>query len=525
MGPAGAMIDQVRGALTLARVNTRLGERPDRPLRALLAMLPHGSTMLGAVAAGTARYPHAVAIVDDEGAVTHAQLWADSTALARALRARGVGPDDRIGILMRNSSRFAVTMLGGAMLGADLVFLNTGSAAPQLAEVVEAEQVTLLICDDDAADRVTPSSGPTVIPAGELPALIRDAPTGRLPAPERTGRLVILTSGTTGRPKGAPRAADRAAATATTALLGRIPMRVRDTLVINAPFFHAWGLANLTIALALSATVVTRRQFDPEQTLRDVGEFRADGLVVVPVMMQAICALDSRVLASVDTASLRVIACSGSALPGRLATEILDRFGPVLYNVYGSTEVATATIATPDDLRRCATTAGRPAPGIRVRVLDEDGDPLPPGVPGRVFVGSASSFEGYSDGGEKESRHGLLSTGDLGHVDPSGHLHIDGREDDMIVSGGENVYPAEVEELLGQHPDVAEVVVVGVPDERFGQALKAFVVPRPGATVDGEDLREHVRTRLASYKVPRTVAFVAELPRNATGKVLRSELT
>jgi fatty-acyl-CoA synthase len=259
--------------------------------------------------------------------------------------------------------------------------------------------------------------------------------------------------------------------------------------------------------------------------LRDVEDFRARGLIAVPVMMQRICSLHPGILATWDTGSLRVIACSGSALPGRLATELLDRFGPVLYNVYGSTEVATATIATPGDLRRCATTAGRAAPGVRVQILDRDGGPAAAGHTGRVFVGSASRFDGYTNGEGKEARGGLLSTGDLGHLDRAGHLHIDGREDDMIVSGGENVYPVEVEELLGQHPDVEEVVVVGVSDDKFGQALKAVVVLRMGCQGDGESLRDYVRSRLATYKVPRSVEFVDELPRNATGKVLRRRLT
>ena len=521
------LIGQMRATATVARANMRIGERPDRPLRAWLALLPYGSTMLGAVAAGCARYPDALAIVDDDGAVTYAELWAHSTALARGLQTLGVGSEDRIGILCRNSSRFATALLGGAKLGADLVFLNTGLAGPQLADVVEAEQVSVLIHDDDFADLVAAISAPVRLNAAAVTRLVRTNDAHGVLVPSRSSKLVILTSGTTGRPKGAARGGDGAAAAATAALLGRIPLRARDTLVLAAPFFHAWGLASLTIGLALSATVVTRRHFDPEQTLRDVASYRARGLIAVPVMMQRICSVPPGVLASCDTESLRVIACSGSALPGRLATEILDRFGPVLYNVYGSTEVATATIATPSELRSCPTTAGRPAPGVRVQVLDAEGRPAPPGATGRVFVGSASSFEGYTSGGGggKESHRGLLSTGDLGHLDTSGRLHIDGREDDMIVSGGENVYPVEVEELLGQHPDVAEVVVVGVPDEQFGQALRAVVVRREGCSVGEDSVRDYVRARLATYKVPRAVQFVDELPRNATGKVLRRNLT
>ena len=161
---------------------------------------------------------------------------------------------------------------------------------------------------------------------------------------------------------------------------------------------------------------------------------------------------------------------------------------------------------------------------MRVEILDDDGEPMARGLAGRVFVGGAARFDGYTSGPGKEAQHGLLSSGDMGHFDADGCLFIDGRDDDMIVSGGENVYPAEVEELLAHHPAVAEVAVIGVPDEEFGQALSAFVVVRPGHELDVEAVRHHVRSHLARYKVPRRVTFLDELPRNPTGKVLKRAL-
>ena len=246
--------------------------------------------------------------------------------------------------------------------------------------------------------------------------------------------------------------------------------------------------------------------------------------MAVPTMLQRLCTLEPGVVAAHDCRSLRVIASSGSALPRQVVVDVLERFGPVLYNVYGSTEVATATIATPADLLASPTTAGRPAPGVRVRVVDPDGQPVPAGVAGRVAVANDARFSGYTGGGGKESVDGLLLTGDVGRFDTRGRLQIEGREDDMIVSGGENLYPREVEELLCRHDDVFEVCVLGVPDDKFGQALKAFVVLHPGREQDGEALRAYVRERLARYKVPREVVFLDELPRNATGKVMRRSL-
>jgi fatty-acyl-CoA synthase len=278
------------------------------------------------------------------------------------------------------------------------------------------------------------------------------------------------------------------------------------------------------MGLGRNATLVVSRRFDAQATLEVVDRHRARVLVVVPVMLQRMLALGPDELVRVDTSTLEVIASSGSALGGRLATEILNRFGPVLYNIYGSTEVAAAAIATPSDLRRAPTTVGRPAPGVEVELLDDAGQPVETGQVGRVFVGSSARFDGYTSGGGKESQHGLLSSGDVGHFDADGRLYIDGRDDDMIVSGGENLYPSEVEELLTQHPAVAEVAVIGVADEEFGQALAAFVVVRPGQALTVDDIRQHVRTRLARYKVPRRVTFLDELPRNATGKVLKRAL-
>ena len=266
------------------------------------------------------------------------------------------------------------------------------------------------------------------------------------------------------------------------------------------------------------------RRFDAGATLEAVARHRARVLVVVPVMLQRILGLDPQLPSAADTSSLAIIASGGSSLGSRLATETLSRFGPVLYNTYGSTEVAVASVATPRDLARHPATVGRPAPGVRVELLDDDGRPVERGEIGRIFVGNAARFDGYTSGTTKESRLGLLASGDVGHFDAEGYLYVDGREDDMIISGGENVYPSEVQELLAHHPAIAEVAVVGVPDEEFGQALAAFVVAREGRPLTVDQVRAFVRERLARFKVPRRVVFLDELPRTATGKVLTREL-
>ncbi|MGI8493494.1 MAG: AMP-binding protein [Acidimicrobiales bacterium] len=513
--PLGAALAVARAAI--------IPERPDRLARAALAALPWGATLAGGVAAASARYPLAVAVKDDLGEVSYASLWMSSGALARGLHDRGIGTGSVVGILARNHRGFVRSLVAASRLGADIVYLNTGFAGPQLASVSEREGVTAILHDDEFTDLVADCKANCRISETEMSEMAANWSLWLQAPPRHQGATVILTSGTTGTPKGARREGVKGASTAG-AVFEAIPFRARDTVVIGAPLFHAWGLSNLAIALTLSCTVTLQRNFDPEATLAAVAEQRADGLVLVPVLLQRLLSLNPAALDASDTSSLRYIASSGSALGASLAGAAMERFGPVLYNVYGSTEVALATIAGPADLQDAPATAGRPLPGIAVRVLEADGQDAPPGVVGRVFVGNPGQFEGYTGGGSKETVDGLMSIGDVGHFDDQGRLFIDGRDDDMIVSGGENVYPAEIEELLVGHPDITDAAVTAVADEEFGQRLRAIVVLRAGATLDESAVKDFVRSNLARYKVPREVVFAESVPRTTTGKLRRGEL-
>ena len=272
-----------------------------------------------------------------------------------------------------------------------------------------------------------------------------------------------------------------------------------------------------------STTYVLTRT-DPEAVLGAIDSNGAEVLATTPVVLQRLLALPDDVRGRYDTTSLRIVAVSGSALPAGLATRFMDAYGDVLYNLYGSTEVAWATVATPADLRADPDSAGRPPPGVRVRLLDENAHPVPHGRPGRIFVGSGLQFDGYTDGHGKELEQGLVSTGDLGRWDAAGRLVVLGREDDMVVSGGENVFPSEVERLLARLPGVRDVAVVGVPDADFGQRLRAVIVRDDGDALTEDAVRDHVRHHLARFKIPRDVLFVDALPRNAAGKILRKQL-
>jgi fatty-acyl-CoA synthase len=375
--------------------------------------------------------------------------------------------------------------------------------------------------------RESPAQPPARSPAEPadplLEELIARGDDSELRPPTEKGRVVILTSGTTGTPKGAARHQSDSIEPAA-AFFSKIPLKARETTMIAAPMFHSWGFAHFLLGLPLLSTLVLRRRFDPEETLKAVAQQRASTLALVPVMLQRILDLPPETIARYDVRCLRVIAVSGSALPGELATRAMDTFGEVLYNLYGSTEVAWATIATPADLRAAPGTAGRAPIGTVVKLLDATGDEVQAGAPGRIFVANEMMFEGYTGGGGKEMVRGLMSTGDVGHFDEGGRLFVDGRDDEMIVSGGENVFPREVEDLLADHGEIEEVAVVGVDDEEFGQRLKAFVVARSGTGLTPDAVKAYVKENLARYKVPRDVVFVEELPRNATGKVLKREL-
>jgi acyl-CoA synthetase (AMP-forming)/AMP-acid ligase II len=495
-------------------------------------LLDWGVGPAGGFAALAVRSPDKVGLVDELGELTYKEIDDRGTALADSLRELGVKTGDGVAIMARNHRFFIDATLAAAKLGADLLYLNTAFAGPQLVEVLEREGPTVVIHDEEFSGMLEKAADVTRIiawtdgePHGDttVEALIEKGSSSvKLPVPESSGRIIILTSGTTGTPKGAPR--NKAGIDDAVALMSRMPLRRGWTCHIAAPLFHTWGFAHMAMAMLLESKIVLRRKFDPEGCLEAVQEHRCDSLVVIPVMLQRIMRLPKETLDSYDLSTVKVVAASGSALPGNLSSDWMDQFGENLYNIYGSTEVAYATVATPRDLRDAPGTAGKPPHGAVVKILDEDGQEVEQGKTGRIFVGNGMLFEGYTGGGNKDMIDGLMSSGDVGRFDENGHLFVEGRDDEMIVSGGENVFPAEIEDCLTRHDAVHEVAAIGVEDEDYGKRLKAFVVLTDGKDASEDDLKSHVKSNLARYKVPREIVFVDELPRNATGKLLKREL-
>ena len=522
---------------TMARAGVIAPMRPDKYLRIVSAMQRENMAITSGFAAAAQRCPDRAGLVDELGILTWRQIDRRADALAAALQALPGGQPEVIGLMARNHRGFVDALIAANRIGADVLLLNTSFAGPAMAEVLEREgegKSVAVIYDEeftevvdravagrpDTARIVAWTDGPVNYPT--LERLIAEHGDREPQRASAKGRVILLTSGTTGTPKGASHSGGDPSVLKS--ILDRTPWRTEQPVVVVAPMFHAWGFSQLAFAASMSCTIITRRKFDPEATLELIDRHRATGLCVVPVMFDRIMELPTEVLDRYSGRSLRFAAASGSRMRPDVVIAFMDRFGDVIYNNYNATEAGMIATATPRDLRAAPDTAGRPAEGTEIRILDAELHELPVGEVGSIYVRNSTQFDGYTSGQTKAFHEGFMCSGDVGYVDDAGRLFVVGRDDEMIVSGGENVYPIEVEKTLAAHDDVAEAAVLGVDDEKFGQRLEAFVVLRPGAAATPEELKQHVREHLANFKVPRAITVLDELPRGTTGKISRKEL-
>jgi acyl-CoA synthetase (AMP-forming)/AMP-acid ligase II len=532
-------LNQIAGLIgTMSRARLIAPLRPDRYVRMAAAVRRAGMNATSGFAIAAQRCPDRPGLIDELGIRTWRELDEDGDALAAALQALPGGTPEVVGIMARNHRGFVEPLIAANRIGADVLLLNTSFAGPALAEVVAREKVDAVIYDEEFGSSIEqackdrPQAARIVAwaddPAahGATVAGLVDKYRGQRPSQAaRASKMILLTSGTTGSPKGAKHSGG--GADALKSILDRTPWRAEETAVVVAPMFHAWGFGQLGIAALLACTIVTRRKFDAEATLALVDKHRATGLSVVPVMFDRIVDLPDDVLARYSGRSLRFAAASGSRMRPDVVTKFMDRFGDVIYNNYNATEAGMIATATPADLRAAPDTAGRPAVGTEVRIFDADFRELPTGEVGTIYVRNSTQFDGYTEGSTDKGKafhDGYMSSGDVGYLDAAGRLFVVGRDDEMIVSGGENVYPIEVEKTLSSHAAVAEAAVLGVDDDQYGQRLVAFVVLTDGAATTTDELKAHVRENLANYKVPRAIIVLDELPRGSTGKVVRREL-
>ncbi|CAN5447989.1 long-chain-fatty-acid--CoA ligase FadD2 [soil metagenome] len=485
------------------------------------------------------RTPNATAIIDDDGAITFKELDDSANAVANALLEKGVKGGDGVALLIRNHRWFLIALYGAAKVGARLILLNSEFSGPQIKEVSEREGAKLIIHDDEYTKAVSAASPPLgrvralpTNPDSDAPSESNDETLADLIArtksdpPPKSGKhskIIILTSGTTGTHKGANRSTPPSLAPLG-GVLSHVPFKSGEVTSLPAPMFHALGFLHSTIAMMLGSTLVLRRRFKPATVLEDLEKHKVTAMVVVPVMLSRLLDQLEKTEPKPDLSKLRIVFVSGSQLGAELATRAMKDIGPVVYNLYGSTEIAFASIARPQDLQKNAATVGPVVKGVKVKLFDENGKEVAKGEVGRIFVGNTFPFEGYTGGGHKAIIDGLMSSGDVGYFDEHGLLYVSGRDDEMIVCGGENVFPAEVEDLISGHPEVIEATALGVEDKEWGHRLRAFVVKAEGASVDEEAIKVYVKENLARYKVPREVIFLDELPRNPTGKILKREL-
>jgi fatty-acyl-CoA synthase len=485
------------------------------------------------------RHPDRVAIIDDDGEMTFGELDRAAHAVANGLRAKGVKGGDGVALLIRNHRWFLVGVYGAARAGARIILLNSEFSGPQIKEVSEREGAKVIIYDDEytaAVSQADPALGKfralatnpdAEEPSGSTDDTLADliARSSKQPAPKvsKHSSVIILTSGTTGTPKGANRSTPPSLAPIG-GVLSHVPFKSEEVTSLPAPMFHALGFLHATIAMMLGTTLVLRRRFKPATVLADIEKHKVTAIVVVPVMLSRMLDELDKSQPKPNLSSLRIAFVSGSQLGAELASRALRELGPVVYNLYGSTEIAFATIARPKDLSINPATVGPPVKGITVKILDDNGNDVAQGDVGRIFVRNTFPFEGYTGGGGKQIIDGMMSSGDVGYFDEHGLLYVSGRDDEMIVCGGENVFPAEVEDLISGHPEVIEATALGVEDKEWGHRLRAFVVRVEGASVDEDVIKAYVKDNLARYKVPREVVFLDELPRNPTGKILKREL-
>jgi len=498
---------------------------PGTALRLIREVYRGGTNLYTLFAIAAVRWPDRSAMIDDDGALSYHELQSKIESLACELYRDDLGARQEVGIMCRNGRNFVAAVFATALAGADIVLVNTDFRSAALTGALSAHQVTTVFCDNEFAERIR-AAGQSVRIIDPSNVETRHGEPRPKVAP--SGRLVLLTSGTTGMPKGVPRMPRISSGVGVgVTILERTRLRVGSRIAVAVPMFHGLGLGMLMLTVSLGGTVLTHRRFDAETTLAQASLQRADAMSVVPIMLARLLDLPRSVRARNPAPSLRAVISSGDRLDPSLARRFMDAYGDILYNGYGSTEVGIGSLATPAELRRAPETVGRPVAGCPVRIYNRNGRPVGPRVTGRVFVGGELTTDGYTGAVVSEAKvvvDGFTSTGDMGYLDNSGRLYIVGREDDMIISGGENVYPRALENALAEHPGIAENAVVGVPDEQFGRRLAAFIVLRPRSGLDEPAIREYLKGKVSRFEQPRDIRIVGSIPRNPAGKVLRKEL-
>ena len=495
--------------------------------------------------------PNKVAVVDDrpDGAVqqlTYAELNTRANQLANVLLGMGVVPGDSKVVWCGQNSIGLVVMINAARkLGVTAVPLNYRLSDEEAAYVTDHCDATIVYVDAEFAPMFTrirselPKVEHYLVFDGATPdgmvaidPLIDAAPTSEPEVPEATepGSTMIYTRGTTGKPKGALRRGTGGAAQSA-ALLAHIGYTPSDVYLPTGPLYHSGPGGFMGIALVMGQTIVLQRKFNAVDWLRLVEKYEVSSTFAAPTPIRMVCNLPDEVKAKYDVSSMRRMIANAAPWSFALKQMYLSYFpAESLFEVYGSTELGVNCVLRPEDQLRKPGSCGKPAPMVEIKLFDDDGNEVTgtgPEATGELFVKSPSVFADYYKQHDKflaDSKHGYQTVGDIAYLDDEGYVYICDRKKDMIISGGMNIYPAEIEAALEHHADVLEVAVFGVPSEEWGETVHAVVVVREGASMTADEVTAFAKEHLAGYKVPRTVTFTDELPKTGSGKILKREL-
>jgi fatty-acyl-CoA synthase len=494
-----------------------------------------------------ANTPDKPALIFRDRSYTFGELDRSCDEIGAGLRHRGLTGQSVL-VMMKNRPEYLILSTAGSRVGASVVTVSWRSTPAELAYLAAHCGAKMVVFEESLA--------PTIEKVrAELPGIAKEnwVVAG---APESTayttfeslrregheaiehheeGAVVVYTSGTTGKPKGAVRKFNKELLPSVLRFLRATPFRHDDVHLAACPLYHTTAFGFIAFTYILGGTVVLLDEFEPRKFLEAIQRHRVTTTVLVPTMLHRLLALGDEEIQKYDTRTLRAIFCTSAPLPGPDSDKTMELFGDIVHNLYGATETGVVTLAYPDDLRRSPGTIGRAAAGNEIRLLDDQGRDVPEGSVGELFARNAMLVAGYhgDDAATRGSmRDGFFSVGDLARKDANGCYHLEGRKRDMIISGGVNVYPAEVEACLEGHADVDEVAVIGVPDPEWGERVQAVVVLRAEASNaiaadPAAALRAYCKERLAGPKVPREFVILPRgehLPRNPTGKVLKREL-
>ena len=524
--------------------------QPVRPARVAQFVRGARQTKLGphlAIMFHGAAHPDREAIVEygDQGVrrLTWGELDALINRLAHTLVARGVRGGSRVALMLPNGIEYLIAQQALARLGGLAVQIGYRLKPSEIAYILGNAEPTATIVDAQYLDAMRDArqqsgkGGPLLAVGGngnlgEAEDWDRALAASSPDMPPRTrggdgGGVIVYTSGTTGKPKGATRSWRKTGFESVADMIYQVGMRADDRHLVVCPLYHSAAPAFVAIMQSLGATVVLQNHFDPEQCLEIIQKERITCTLMVPTMLIRLCALPPETIRKYNTSSLRWVMSAAAPLTTEAARRFMDTFGPILWNFYGATETGLVTMAGPRDHTSRPGTIGRALRGNDIRLLDDHGRDVPPGQIGELYARNSTLISGYHGNAEATSsaqREGFFSVGDCGRVDADGYYYLESRKSDMVISGGVNIYPREIEDHLSTHPAILECAVIGVPDPEWGETLRAFVVLRNGAKLSEIEVIDYCRKELADFKRPRKVTFMAELPRNPTGKILKREL-